>query len=303
MDTVHFSWRSKVSFRKEKSIRMKHLHFYRSGILALLLLALILGTNMLLAQVTVAPAMIFIDSKSGIGNLYITNNSALPQEVSISFAFGYPDADSVGNAEMNYKDTTAARTYSLDPVVRAYPRNFLLNPKQEQTVRLQVRTKSSVKDACLFSRVKVTSAQKSPDIEKKVIEGITAQINFKFDQIIGVFYRKGNVSTGLTVHDVSTAIKDKKLTVIADVERTGTAPFIGSMKAELYSSANEKVALSESTASIFFRMKNKIDLDLSKIGNGPYRLVLTFETKRSDIAVEDLLQAPPMIKEVTVNLQ
>ncbi len=258
---------------------------------------------MLFAQVTVAPSILFIDSKSGIGNMYITNNSAAPQEVSISFAFGYTDADSMGNAVMNYNDTVAAKTYTLNPMVRAYPRSFILNAKQEQTVRLQVRTKSSVKDAFFFSRVKVTSAQKTPDIGKKVTDAITAQVNFKFDQIFPVFYRKGNVSTGLIVHDVNTALKDNKLTVVADVERTGNAPYVGSMKAELFSAANEKVALSEATASIYFRMKNKIDLDLSKVAKGKYKLLLTFETKRSDVATEDLLQAQPVTKEVAVNLQ
>lgn len=264
---------------------------------------MLLGSEIILAQVTVAPSILFINSKSGIGTLYITNNSSDPQEVSINFVFGYPDADSVGNARMNYSDTVAAGIYSLNPMVRLYPRSFLLNPKQEQTVRVQVRTKSSVKDAFFFSRVKVTSAQKTPDIEKKPTDVVTTQINFKFDQIFPVFYRKGNVSTGLIIHDVSTSSKDNKLTVVADVERTGNAPYIGSMKAELYSAANEKVAFSEATASIYFHMKNKIDLDISKAAKGTHKLVLTFETKRSDVAVEDLLQAPMVTKEVTVNLQ
>ena len=282
---------------------MKQLPYCRFRIFIFLIPAMFLGTEMLLAQVTVAPSMLFIDSKSGIGSMYITNNSASPQEVSISLVFGYPDADSVGNATMNYNDTIAASTYALNPMVRAYPRNFLLNAKQEQTVRLQVRTKSSVKDAFFFSRVKVTSTQKTPDIEKKITEAVTTQINFKFDQIFPVFYRKGNVSTRLIVHDVNTTIKDNKLIVISDVERAGNAPFIGSMKAELYSAANKKVALSEATTSIYFRMKNKMELDLSKAIKGKHRLVLTFETKRSDVAAEDLLQAPTVTKEVAVNLQ
>ncbi len=61
--------------------------------------------------------------------------------------------------------------------------------------------------------------------------------------------------------------------------------------------------MSEATVAIYFRMKNKIELDLAKVGSGQHRLVLTFETKRSDIAAEDLLQAPPATKEVTVNVQ
>jgi len=246
--------------------------------------------------------MLFIDSKSGIGNLYISNNSASPQEVSIGFVFGYPDADSAGNPRMNYNDSVAAGIYSLNPIVRAFPRSFLLNTKEAQTIRLQVRTNSTVKDASFFSRVKVTSAQKTPDIEKKTTDAVTTQINFKFDQIFPVFYRKGNVSTGVIVHDISTASKDNKLTIITDVERTGNTPYIGSIKAELFSAANEKVALSEATASIYFRIKNKMELDLSKAAKGKHRLVLTFETKRSDIAAEDLLLAPTVTKEVTVNL-
>jgi hypothetical protein len=50
-------------------------------------------------------------------------------------------------------------------------------------------------------------------------------------------------------------------------------------------------------------MKNKLELDLSKAGKGVHRLALTFETKRSDVAAGDLLQARPVTKEVTVNLQ
>ena len=283
---------------------MRHLHFYRrSGSFVFLLFAMLWGTEMLRAQVTVAPSMLFIDTKSGIGNLYITNNSASPQEVSISFAFGFPDADSAGNATMNYSDTLAAKMYSLNPMLRAYPRSFLLGAKQEQTVRLQVRRNNPAKDAFYFTRVKISSNQKSAEIERKVTDSITAQISFKFDQILPVFYRKGNVSTGLTMHDVSTTFKDKKLTIVADVERTGTAPFIGRWKAELFSPSNEQVALSEATVAIYFRMKDKMELDLSKAGKGVHRLVLTFETQRSDVAKEDLLQAAPVTKEVTVNLQ
>lgn len=131
----------------------------------------------------------------------------------------------------------------------------------------------------------------------------SAQINFKFDQIFPVFYRKGNVSTGLIIHDVTTVSKDNKLTAFADVERTGNAPYIGSVKAELFSAGNEQVAVSEATASIYFRMKNKVELDCSKVGKGKYKLLLTYETKRSDVAVEDLLQAQPVTKEVTVDIE
>jgi hypothetical protein len=266
------------------------------------MIAMFSGTEILFSQVAVAPSVLFINGKSGIASLYITNNSSSPQEVNVSFAFGYPDADSAGNAKMVYNDTLAARMYSLNPMVHAYPRSFVLGANEQQTVRLQVRTVSTSKDVFYFTRVKVTSNQKTADIERKVTDSVTAQINFKFDQIFPVFYRKGNVSTGLIVHEISTSTKDNKLTVVSDIERIGTAPFIGSVKAQLFSPENKEVGLSEATTAIYFRMKSKLELDLSKAGKGTHRLLLTFETKRSDVTEDDLLQASPVSKEVTLNL-
>ncbi len=297
-----FRLESRSIFQKGEKFKMNHLTCRRLHVFPLLIFSMLVWTGMLHAQVTVAPSMLFIDSKSGIGNLYITNNSASPQEVTVSFAFGFPDADSTGNPTMNYTDTVAANTYSLNSMIRAYPRSFLLTANQQQTVRLQVRSKNSDKNAFYFTRVKISSNPESPNIERKVTDSVAAQITFKFDQILPVFYRKGDVSTGLNFHGVSTSINDKKLNVVADVERTGTAPFIGSMKAELYSPSNESVALIEATSAIYFRLKDKMEIDISKFVKGQYRLVLTYETRRADVAAEDLLQALPATKEVTVNI-
>ena len=282
---------------------MKQPDFLRlRGFLVPLFFAIALGCDILEAQVTVAPSMLFIDARNGIGNLYITNNTASPQEVSIGFAFGYPNADSAGNATMNYNDTLAAKIYSLNPMVHAFPRSFILGANQQQTVRLQVRGSNTAKDAFYFTRVKITSNAKSADIGRRQTDSVATQISFKFDQILPVFYRKGDLSTGLVIHSVSTTLKDNKLIALADVERTGSAPFIGSVKAELFSPTNESVALFEATATVYFRMKEKFELDLSKAGKGPHRLVMTFETKRSDVSSDDLFHAQPVTKEVTVNI-
>jgi hypothetical protein len=263
----------------------------------------LLATETVSAQVTVAPTMLFIDSKKGIGNLFVTNNSASSQEVSISFAFGYPCSDSAGNAIMRYDDTAAAETFALNPYVKAYPRKFFLGSREEQTVRLQVRVKKAAKNAFYFTRIKVTSNQKTPDVEKTIGDSISTRINFKFDQILPVFYRRGKVSTGLTIHDISTTSGDGKLTVLADVERTGGAPFIGSMRAELFSPGKKRVALFETTAAVYFRTKNRFELDISKAGKGGHRLALAFETKRGDVSKKNLLQTEPVTKEVKVILE
>lgn len=255
------------------------------------------------SQVSLAPSALFIHARSGIGNLYVTNPSATPQEVNVEFVFGYPSADSTGNLTVDYRDTVAAQTYALNPYVKAYPRSFILQPKGQQTVRLQVRTKSSLKDAFLFTRVKVTSVEKSPEIGKKPTEGISAQVKFKFEQILPVFYTKGNLTTGLDVGDVATSVKDSKLTLVVDLERTGSAPFIGSAKAVLYSPAGTEEGRSEQTVSVYFNLKQKMEIDISKASRGAHKVVLTYETKRSDIAPEDLIQTQPITKDIPVNIE
>jgi hypothetical protein len=255
------------------------------------------------AQISVAPTILTIDSKTGIGNLFITNPSSAAQEVSVDFMFGYPGGDNEGNLVMVYDDTVAAKTYSLDGSVRAYPKAFVLEANKQQTIRIQARIKDNRKDLFAFTRIKITSSQKTADAGEKVTEGIGTTVNFKFDQIIPCFYWKGNVTTGIKVNDVQVKRDKEKLKFITDLERLGLAPFIGSMSAKLIDQSGKEAALREVTTAIYFSTKRNIEFDTKDVPNGKYRLVMKFETKRGDMAVSDILQAPPVTIERTVTVQ
>ena len=253
------------------------------------------------AQVAIAPSTVYIHDQTNIGTLYVSNRSDEPQEVSIEFAFGYPDSDAEGNLVMNYEDSVAFKRYALNDWIRAFPRSFVLGPHQQQTVRFQVRPIRDVDDGVYWTRVKVLATPQTPEIDETTTEeGITTRITFRFEQVIAAFYRKGRVTTGVDLTEMEVRHTSDQLIILPHLQRTGNAPFIGSMSARLIDSSGRVLAERETTTTAYFDEIRRIELSTSDVPAGTYRLELTFETKRGDISPTDLVQAPAMTRSVEV---
>ncbi len=254
------------------------------------------------AQVAIAPSTVFISDQTNIGTLYVSNRSDEPQEVSIEFAFGYPSSDHDGNLIMNYEDSAAFAKHAINERIRAFPRSFVLGPRQQQTVRFQVRPQPGAEEGVYWTRVKILANPQTPEIDMPAEEGITTRITFRFEQVIAAFYRQGNATTGLNIKEVEVRQDNDRLILLPNLERTGNAPFIGSMFAKMYDADGNMVKERQSTTTAYFSEVRRIELDTSDIEPGDYRVELTFETRRGDISPTDLVQAPPItnVVEVTV---
>ncbi len=264
--------------------------------LVLLLLILMLTiTNNILAQVAIAPTAIFLDKNSGVGNLFVSNRSDKSQEVSVTFAFGYPGSDQDGNLLMNYSDSVAFQQYALDPIIRAFPRTFVLAPNKQQTVRLQVKSATKLKDGFYFTRVKVLSTEQSADVASKPTEGLSTNIRYKFEQVTAAFYKRGPLKTGVKVEQVDIEQKDGKIISRAHLDRLGTAPFLGSIIGKITDSNGKVVSELETTTTVYFKTIRRTDFDIPNATPGNYKLELTYKTSRSDMAKEDLIQAEPVV--------
>lgn len=254
------------------------------------------------AQISIAPTSVFMD-ENGIASLYITNPSEIIQEISVSFIFGYPGSDDLGNLIMVYGDSIKDKQYGLGDRLRAFPRTFVLAPQQQQTVRLQLRPDRSLPAGTYFTRVKVTSNNQAQDVDQVVETEVSTQINFKFDQVIAAFYKNGQTSTGLEIGDVTTAMEDGKIRAIADFVTTGNSPFLGSISATLKDASDKTVSQKEETVAMYFSGKKGIDVSIPEgLASGEYQLELQFETKRSDIPSSDLVQSPPISKRIFVRI-
>ena len=270
-----------------------------------LLLFFLLGTFLIpstYAQISIAPTSVFID-QNGIGSVFITNPGDTPQEVAVSFVFGYPGNDSLGNLLMVYGDSIRENQYGLGDRLRAFPRTFILGPRQQQTVRLQVRPDRSLAAGTYFTRIKITSNPQTTDVEQVAAEGVSTQVNFKFDQVIATFHKVGEVQTGLEFGEITTEIKENALRVITDFTVTGNSPFLGSVTAMMKNTQGELLASQQQTTALYFSGKRAIELGLEKqLAAGIYEIELLFETKRSDIPSADLVQSPPISKKITLTV-
>ncbi len=244
------------------------------------------------AQIALAPSFVFIDKNSGIGNLYVSNNSQTPHEVTISFVFGYPGSDAEGNLVMNYNDTASFKKYALDNMVRAFPRTFILKAGENRTVRLQIIPGQNRREGFFFTRMKVMAKPQAAEVSEQTATGIGTKINFNFEQITAVFYQKGKVNTGIIIKNLDIKQKEKLLELRPRLERTGNAPFLGSMYAKLKDSKGKVVAEAQSTTTVYFDEIRRLDLNTEKVSPGDYTLELSFETKRNDMMASDLVQAP-----------
>lgn len=257
-----------------------------------------------IAQVSVAPTVIMIDDATGVASLQVNNSPDAAKEIQISFNFGYPAGDSLGNLNTVYGDSVNAAKYGLDSYLRIFPKSFILQPGGQQTVRIQVRPMTNKPDGTYWTRLTVNSSVAAKDIETvNVAEGVGTQINYVFKQNIPVLFTKGNVTTGLEVNSVNYKRNETKMDVMMDLKLTGNSPFLGTMHTRILDDLGMEISKQQQTFVAYFDGLRKVELDLPEgLTTGNFTFEFTFETKRNDIPLSDLVQALPLVYKLPVKL-
>ncbi|TVQ65001.1 MAG: hypothetical protein EA360_11060 [Balneolaceae bacterium] len=253
-----------------------------------------------LAQVTISPTAVFLDSNSKVGSFFVSNPSNNAVEVRLSFEFAYPATDETGRVFLNYEDEEAESRFSLQPHLRAFPTTFVLQPGARQTIRLIGRLPQTTEPGMYWTRMRVSSNQVTPPIGEVAEGQVAAQVSFQIDQVTAVLVHHGVVSTGLEIHQSQASVEEGRLTILTDVERTGNAPFIGSVRTRLLSQANQQIIDERrSSTSVYFRSNQRVEFDVSSLAPGTYTAVTTFESSRNDISSQNLIQIPDVTTRTT----
>lgn len=258
------------------------------------------------AQVTIAPTNMFIDSNSRFGTYMVINGSNQTQEVSIDFFFGYSKTDNDGNRSLVTEDSILAATHSIAEYIRAFPQNFTLNPGQKQVVRLRISAPNTIPDGTYWGRIKTTSAPETPPLELQSGDVVSAQIGISVEQVTGVFYKKGNVSTGIEITDIRNQLSEedgKKLIILADYLRTGNSPFLGSITTQLINSQGNVVKTGFISTSLYFDGVHKQELEIDDLPPGSYTVNVSFESSRNDLSNNDLVQMPKSSETRTITIR
>jgi len=260
----------------------------------LLLLLAFMPLAFVQAQLSLAPTAVYID-KNGIGNLFVTNNSGVPQEITINFQFGYSDQDENGVLIMQYADSANKPIWGLDSYIKAFPRTFILPPGQQQIVRLQLRAPKGLAPGTYFTRLKVGSSGQVADVGSEQAEGgVATRINMRFEQVIVAFYKNGTVGTGLNVDRFEAKFDSTTLSLDTWYRTTGNSPFLGAVSINVKGPNGKQVAEARQTVAMYFTGKRRYKFRLEeKLAPGKYDVEMKFETVRNDIPSDDLVQGQP----------
>ena len=276
-----------------------------------LALLLSLGAFSLCAQgVTIAPHAVFIDHAQRSGSVLLYNPGTQPVEVSISTIFGYPVTDSSGAIRL---DTLAAdSSTSALAWIRAFPRRLTVGPRERQTIRLLAQPPAGLADGEYWLRL-VIGAQAGRVPITGVADTTAIQIGLTLEvrTIIGVNYRKGPVTTGVTLSRLRAQVIGDSLITRARIERRGNAEFIGTIRETIVDSTgavrdqrlgDSLVATYESPVGLYYVMEPRLASALAKLGlpRGRYWLRYEIVSERDDLDPKLVLQAPAVRDSVQV---
>jgi len=246
-------------------------------------------------QITIAPTNLFIDDGSRFGTYLVINGSNEAQEVSVEFIFGYSKTDKDGNRSTIYEDPEIEERYSAHNWVRAFPRNFTIAPGERQVVRLRLTPPGSLENGTYWARIKTTSAAQSTPIEVQNTESVSARVDINIEQITGLYYKHGEVNTGIEITGIRTKLsEDGYVTVLTDLLRTGNSPFLGSITLEIKDAGGNVVAESFVSTTIYFDGTHRQEVDISELEPGIYTAQVSFESQRNDVSSNDIVQMEPV---------
>ena len=185
--------------------------------------------------------------------------------------------------------------HSADSWVRAFPRNFTLEPGQRQVVRLRVAPPNNLEDGTYWARIKTRSTAQTPPVELQSNTAVSARVGITIEQITGLYFKKGNVTTGIDILNTSASLtEDGFVEARAKLLRTGNSPFLGSITMNVKDSNNNIVKSSFRSTTIYFDGTHSQEVDIQGLQAGTYTVDLIFESQRSDVSSQDIVKMEPV---------
>ena len=258
----------------------------------------------MVAQVTIAPTMLFLDEQSRFGTVVVMNGSDEVQEISVEFPFGYPVTNNEGELKMVYDDSSdIAQQSGIHNAIKGFPKNFSLQPGQRQVVRLTVRPQDFT-NGMYWSRIRTTSTPQTAAVGEAEEGEITTEITYKFEQVTTLFYKHGNLTTGINVKDVHANATENNIDVVANVSRTGNAPFLGSIYLAVNDQEGNKIVEKKVSTSIYFDYKQVFSVSKEELKAGKYEAQIRFVSQRNDVSPEDIVAMDePVSQSVNFNVE
>jgi len=271
---------------------------------ALRFISLLLCAARLDAQgVVIAPHAVFIDGRARSGSVLLYNPNTDPVEVSISLLFGYPVTDSVGRIVLRTIDRPDSTLRSAVDWIQAFPRRLTVPPLERQTIRLLALPPPGLPDGEYWARLVIAAKGGQVPVSgaadtAAVKVGLTLEVR----TIIGVYYRRGAVRTGVAISNLRTALAGDSLVVWSHTVQQGNAAYIGTVQGALVDSAGAVRSEFKAPIGVYYTMEPRYAMPVGALPAGRYWLKLKLTTEREDLGPEVLLPSAPARDSIAVRV-
>lgn len=252
--------------------------------------------------IVVAPHHAFLDDRTRSGVIYLHNPGTEPEEVSISFVFGYPVSDSAGDVSVELIPEPSDDAPSAADWIRAYPRRAMIGPGQTRAVRLLAQPPADLADGEYWTRALVTSRGAAPPAATSDTLGVRVGLTLEVRTVVPITYRKGAVETGLALGDIERALAGDSLVTRVALRRLGNAAFLGMLHVTLLDDAGSEVAVAHRHIAVYHHLLKRVSLPVKGLPAGEYVLQIRIDTQRSDLDPEVVLPTQPLQSSFPVHL-
>jgi len=243
--------------------------------------------------VIVAPHAVFIDHATRAGSITLYNPGEEPVEVTVSFGFGFPTTDSSGSISIELSDTAPAGEPGATAWLQAFPRRVTIGQQKRQTIRILASPPANLPDGEYWARLTVSAkGGKVPVAGVPDSGGISVGLSLEVRTVISVMYRKGALTTGVTLAPVSASYAGDSVAVRIPLARTGTAVYLGTARASVTSEGGEIKGQDERAVAVYHSLDPRIDVPVGALAPGKYKVRVTVSTDRSDLPPKAALTAP-----------
>jgi P pilus assembly chaperone PapD len=250
----------------------------------------------LLAQgVIVAPTAVFIDHATRAGSITLYNPGDQPVEVSVSFGFGYPTTDSAGAIQVEVTDSAPAGQPAATGWLQAFPRRVTMGQQDRQTIRILATPPAGLPDGEYWARLIVSAKGGQVPVAGVPDSGaISVGLTLEVRTVIAVVYRKGALTTGVTMAPMSASYANDTVSVRLPMTRTGTAAYVGTARVRVADSRGTTRAEEERALGVYYSFDPRIDVPVGPLPPGDYMVHVTVSADRSDLPPKVVLPAPPV---------
>lgn len=245
-------------------------------------------------SVLIAPTAIIIDANRPSTAITLVNTGTAPAEVSLSFTFGLPATDSVGNMHIKLDESPADSMPSAVDFVHAYPSRLVLPAGGRQVVRLVAAPQRKLEAKEYWARLIVTSRQGRPmAVGTSTDAPADAQVALDLEvrSVLAVFYRPAGLSTALDMSAPNTRVANGQIETRVRLQRGGNAAFVGSVSAVLRDSTGRVHGKKDIPLGVYYDLEPLITLGLASVPKGTYELELSARPERPDVPNGMLLPA------------